>query len=63
VRYYWIVATLGLALSLGLPISAGFSNGAPGTPPADLATVITLSLMHMVSYAISVPMFIRHARK
>lgn len=58
-RHYRIIATIGLILSLGLPIAAGFGYGAPGAPPADAATVITLSLMHIVSYAISVPLFIR----
>ena len=58
-RHYWIVATIGLLLSLALPIGAGFGYGAPGAPPAGVATVITLSLMHVVSYAISVPLFIR----
>lgn len=58
-RHYWIVATIGLLLSLVLPISAGFGAGASGAPPAGLATVVTLSLMHVVSYAISVPLFIR----
>ncbi len=58
-RHYWIVSTIGLLLSLGLPIGAGFGYGAPGAPPADVATVITLSLMHVISYAISVPLFIR----
>ena len=58
-RHYFIIATVGLLLSLGLPISAGFGYGAPGTPPANTATVITLSLMHVVYYAISVPMFSR----
>ena len=58
-RHYVIVATVGLLLSLGLPIAAGFGYAAPGAPPADVATVVTLSLMHVVSYAISVPLFIR----
>jgi hypothetical protein len=58
-RHYWIVSTIGLLLSLALPISAGFGYGAPGALPADVATVVTLSLMHVVSYAISVPLFIR----
>ncbi len=58
-RAYLIVATIGLLLSLALPISAGF--GQPGTPPAGTTTVITLSLMHIVSYAISVPLFNRLA--
>ena len=60
-RHYLIVASIGLLLSLGLPISAGFGYGQPGTPPAGLTTVITLSLMHIVSFAISVPMYIRRA--
>jgi hypothetical protein len=60
-RHYWIVATVGLILSLGLPIAAGFGYAAPGAPPADVATVITLGLMHIVAYAISVPMFTRYA--
>ena len=60
-RHYRIVATLGLLLSLALPIGAAFGAGAPGAPPAGLATVLTLSLMHVVAYAISVPLFIRQA--
>jgi hypothetical protein len=59
VRSYWIVATIGLLLSLVMPISAGLGYGAPGAPAAELATVITLSLMHVVTYAISVPMYTR----
>jgi hypothetical protein len=55
-RTYTIVATIALLLSLALPISAAF-----GTPPAGAATVVTLSLMHVMTYAISVPMFIRLA--
>ncbi len=55
-RHYLIIATLGLLLSLVMPISAGF-----GVPAASPATVVTLSLMHLLSYAISVPMFIRMA--
>lgn len=58
-RHYLIVATIGLLLSLALPISAGFGYAAPGAPPASLATVIILSLMHVISYAISVPLYIR----
>lgn len=59
-RHNLIAATIGLLLSLALPISAGFGYGAPGVPPASVATVITLSLMHVISYAISVPLFIRY---
>lgn len=58
-RHYRMVATMGLVLSLGLPIAAGFGYAAPGAPAANLATVITLSLMHVIAYAISVPLFIR----
>ena len=58
-RHFLIFATIGLLFSLGLPISAGFGFGPSGTPPAGAATVIALSLMHIVSFAISVPMFIR----
>jgi hypothetical protein len=59
--HYLILATVGLLLSFGLPIAAGFGYAAPGAPPASIATVITLSLMHVVSYAISVPLFTRLA--
>jgi hypothetical protein len=62
-RDYLIVATIGLILSLGLPISAGMGSGTPGTSPASIVTVITLSVMHLVSYAISVPMYIWLAAK
>lgn len=58
-RSYVIVATIGLLLSLVLPISAGLGYGAPGMPPASLATVLTLSLMHVLAYAIAVPMNVR----
>ncbi|MAU00264.1 MAG: hypothetical protein CL608_24250 [Anaerolineaceae bacterium] len=60
-RHYLVVATIGLLLSLALPVGAGFGYGAPGAPTASVATVVTLSLMHVVSYAISVPMFNRLA--
>jgi hypothetical protein len=60
-RAYLIVATIGLFFSLVLPISAGFGFGPPSTPPASTFTVITLSLMHFVSYAISVFLFVRMA--
>ena len=53
-RTYTMVATVALVLSMALPISAAF-----GTPPASAATVVTLCLMHVLTYAISVPMFIR----
>lgn len=60
-RHYIIAATVGLALSFWLPISAGLGFGAPGMAPPGLATVATLSLMHVVSYAISLPLYIRLA--
>lgn len=59
VRNYWIVATIGLLISLVMPITAGMGFGPPNVPPAETMTVITLSLMHVLSYAISVPLFIR----
>ncbi len=58
-RNYWIISTIGLMLSLFMPITAGMGYGAPNVPPAEIATVVTLSLMHVLSYAISVPLFIR----
>lgn len=60
-RHFMILATVGLVLSLGLPIAAGFGYAAPGAPPAGIATVITLSLMHVIAYAITVPLFTRLA--
>ena len=60
-RTYAVLAVVGLLLSLALPIGAGFGYGAPGTPPAGAATVVTLCLMHVVSAAISVPLFMRYA--
>jgi hypothetical protein len=60
-RHYLIVATISLLLSLGQPIMLGFGPGLPGVPPADPTIAITLGLMHVISYAISVPLFIRMA--
>ncbi len=60
-RHYLIVATISLIISLGPPISLGFGPGLPGVPLADPIIGITLGLMHILSYAISVPMFIRMA--
>ncbi len=60
-RRYLIVATISLLLSLGQPIMLGFGPGLPGVPPADPIIAITLGLMHVISYAISVPLFIRMA--
>lgn len=63
-RNYLIVATLGLLLSLALPIGAVYGVGTPpGTLPATVITAVTLSLMHIVTYAISVPLFLRFALK
>ena len=58
-QHYWIVATLGMLLSLWMPISAGLGYGAPGMPIAGVSTVVTLCLMHIISYAISTPLYIR----
>ena len=58
-RHYLVIAVIGLFLSLALPILAGFGYGPPGTPTAGVVTVIILCLMHVVTFAISVPMFIR----
>ena len=60
-RHYLILATVCLLISLGPPIALGFGPGLPGVPPASPAIAITLGLMHVISYAISVPMFIRLA--
>jgi hypothetical protein len=46
---------------MGPPISLGFGPGLPGVAPADAVIGITLGLMHIISYAISVPIFIRMA--
>ncbi|MCB0152530.1 MAG: DUF6069 family protein [Caldilinea sp.] len=58
-RPFVIVASIGLLLSLALPISVAFGYGPPGTSPASLATAIALCLMHVVAYAIFVPLFVR----
>jgi hypothetical protein len=60
-RHYLIVATISLLFSMGPPISLGFGPGLPGVPAADPIIGITLGLMHIISYAISVPMFISMA--
>lgn len=59
-RHYVIAASIGLLISLVLPVAAGLGYGPPGTPAAGTATVITLSLMHIVSYAISVPLNLQY---
>lgn len=58
-RNYVIVATIGLLLSLVMPVTAGMGFGPPNVPPAETVTVVTLSLMHLLTYAISVPLYIR----
>jgi hypothetical protein len=60
-RNYLIIATLGLALSMFMPISVGMGYGPPEIPTPSEVTVVTLCLMHVLSYVISVPMFIRLA--
>ena len=60
-RDFVVLSAVGLVLSFGLPISAGLGFGAPGAPVASAATVITLSLLHVASYAVGVPMLIRMA--
>ena len=60
-RHYLVVSSISLLLSLGQPIMLGFGPGLPGVPAADPTIAITLGLMHVISYAISVPMFIRIA--
>ena len=63
IRHYWIVATIGLILSFWMPVSAGLGFGPPEAVPASVITVITLCLMHLMSYIISVPMFVRLGQK
>ncbi len=60
-RNYIIAATVGLALSMFMPISVGMGYGPPEIATPGAVTVITLCLMHVLSYVISVPMFIRLA--
>jgi len=52
------LATMGLIVSMVLPVGAAFGYGAPGAPPATMATAITLALMHLVAFGISMPFFI-----
>ena len=63
VRHYWMVATVGLILSFWMPISAGLGFGPPEVAPASVITVITLCLMHVLSFIISVPLFVRLVQK
>jgi hypothetical protein len=62
VRTYWIVATLALILSFAGPISVGAGFAPPGQPIPDTPTVITLMVMHVVAYVITVTLFIRLTR-
>jgi hypothetical protein len=62
-RHFLIVAVAGLVLSLPSPIFAGLGYGPPGVPSASLAVVLCLELMHIVAFAISVPLFLRLALK
>lgn len=63
VRHYWIVATVGLILSFWMPISMGLGFAPPEMPTPSVITVVTLCLMHVLSYIISVPMFVRLAQR
>ena len=58
-RWFAILATIGVVASLALPISAGLGDGTAAVPAPGLSTVIALSVLHLVSYAIAVPMFLR----
>ena len=58
-RWFAILATIGVIASLALPISAGLGEGTAAVPAPGLTTVIALSAMHLLSYAIAVPMFLR----
>ena len=61
-RWFTVLATVGVLLSLMLPVSAGLGDGSEAVPAAGLSTVITLATMHLVSYAIGVPMLLRLGR-
>ncbi len=60
-RHFVVLTAIGLVLSFALPISAGLGEGSATAPAASTATVVTLSLMHVVSYAVAVPMLVRLA--
>lgn len=60
-RHYLLISSPGLLLSLALPMGTAFGFGPPGAPPASMSTAIVLTLMHVVSFAVSVPLFIRLA--
>ncbi len=58
-RWFGILTTIGVVASLALPVSAGLGEGTAAVPLPGVATVIALSAMHLLSYAIAVPMFLR----
>ncbi len=62
IRTYWMVATIALILSLTLPLSVGVGMAPPGVPIPNTATVVTLAVMHVVAYAITVSLFTRLTR-
>ncbi len=58
-RWFVVLATVGMVASLALPVAAGLGEGTVAVPAPGLTTVIALSAMHLLSYAIAVPMFLR----
>ncbi|MGB5935708.1 MAG: hypothetical protein WBG76_07565 [Ornithinimicrobium sp.] len=58
-RWFAILATIGVVASLALPVAAGLGEGTVAVPAPGLSTVIALLAMHLISYAIAVPMFLR----
>lgn len=62
-RTFLWVAVLSLLLSFGMPIAAGFGYAAGGAPAAGLATVVTLCLMHVMSFLVTVALFSRISKR
>jgi len=60
-RAFVVVSALALVSSFGAPISAAFGTGSAADGVASIATVVTLSLLHVVSYAVGVPLLLRLA--
>ncbi len=58
-RSFVILSAIGLVLSFGAPIAAGVGDGSGTAPAAGIATVVTLCLLHVVSYAVGVPLLVR----
>lgn len=58
-RWFALLATVGVVASLALPVAAGLGEGTVAVPAPGLTTVIALSAMHLLSYAIAVPLFLR----